>query len=213
MTEKVKLAPPPTKKREIFIRDEPMPLERAEIIDNGFKSPKSRFRFTVGELCELWGVTTNTVMRRIKGIPSAPKVYQEPKCWNLADVTRHVDMSNPDMDEAGLNAQGKLQLFKANDMEQAFILKQIKVAQQKGSLLEADEIERVVAKMYKGLVMFMDNLPDILERKGLIDREDVTKVARLIDRTRDQMADDIAEMVNADDLEQAKLLQGDADEH
>jgi hypothetical protein len=170
------------------------------------KSTRYIYKFTLSQLAEIWGVTRNTARKRIGNTKPCDPEGRNATVWDLKDVATFMDIRQDasvikmtrGSIPTDLDPVKKLKLHQANDMEQAYKLKRIKVRKELGKLLEADNVERVVAKAYKSLVMFLDNLPDILERNGLISRDKVVKVARLVDRTRDQMADDIDELVEDD---------------
>ncbi len=181
----------------------PPPSVALQLEVSSTKSTRNNYRFSLVELCDIFSTTRPTLRKRIGDIKPTPDTSRISKVYDLADVAALVDVRKVDLTldwDSGKentlpeNASPQLrQLFhKARDAEVTADLKELKYNTEKSLLLPAAEVEREIANAFKVVARLLDNMPDILERGGIINRLQVNKVTRIVDKARTQLAEDMS---------------------
>ena len=173
-------------------------------------SARSKYRFSMVELCEMFNLTRPTLKKMLGDTAQAPSdgrrgvVYDIIEIATLEDVRiteKHINKDkdllelddNGDPVSIGTPSQMKAH-YAAKDMEQAYIAKKMRNDVTSRNLLPADEVERLIAQAFKGLATFVDNIPDILERGGMIKNSDIPRIIEMTDKIRNQLAEDMSKI-------------------
>jgi hypothetical protein len=161
--------------------------------------------FSKPQLAEAYRISVPTITKMIGSTPPAGRRHGG-MVWHLNDVSEMIDIrkkkepeiaapepevvSDPDKMPP---AERRLH-YQAEDLKEAAKIKARRNAVEAGKLLEAKEVEKVLAVAFKTLALTLDTLPDLFERDGLINTSDVDRVIEIVDNTRIQLASDLSKL-------------------
>lgn len=77
--------------------------------------------------------------------------------------------------------------YQAEDLRQSVLLKMRKNALEARDVIPAAEVEQALALAFKSIALFLDSLPDKMERDDIIHADDVDKLIKMVDGERAQL--------------------------
>ena len=187
-------------------------------------SARHKYRFSMVQLCEMFNVTRPTLKKMLGDTQPAPSdgrrgtVFDIIEIATLEDVRISANIKKKgedllDLDENGdpVNIGTPSQMkahYAAKDIEQAYIAKKMRNDMLSRTLLPADEVERMVAQAFKGVATYLDNIPDILERAGMISNDDIPRIIEQTDKIRNQLAEDMSKIGDPEEFEDDYIEEG-----
>lgn len=183
----------------------------------------SKFIFNINQLVLAFATNRNKLLKMIENVDPI-EIKGKAKFYNINDVASINDCRNPDIvinstpfnhrphhsnstytgseseedeiitDPRDMSPTQKINYYKAEDLMQSAMLKQLKNDTETGKLMIAQEVERTIAESFKKIALVLDTLPDLLERDGIIGSGDIEKVINVLDNSRQQLAIDLSEI-------------------
>lgn len=164
---------------------------------------------SVSALSRAWGIQFTVVQAMLR---SVTPFYMDGKqsFYRLIDVTRIFDARKAEKSSSdekdftgdkpplGATPAELKTYYQAKKEEQSWIKQRNDNAIMSGQLLLADDVQKTLIETYKVVVHSLDNLGDIFEREGIITSHEVTKVDELVDKLRQQMADDLRKLTDGE---------------
>lgn len=160
--------------------------------------------FSRNQLSAIFGISVPTITKMVGStMPAARRnggmVYHLKDVATLLDIRK---INDPDIeddeefetDPDKMKPADRRMHYQAEDLKQAAAIKSRRNDVEAGQLLEAVEVERVLAQAFKTLALTLDTLPDMLERDGLIETHDVERIIEIVDNSRAQLANDLSKM-------------------
>ena len=158
------------------------------------------------QIAEIFGISSATVGKRLGATPPAGR-RNGGMVWHIKDVTelidvraqkrKEVEVSEDEEiinDPAKMNPSQRRMYYQAEDLKQASEIKARRNAVEAGQLLQASEVEKVLAQAFKTLALTLDTLPDLFERDGLVHTGDIERVIEIVDNSRVQIATDLSKL-------------------
>ena len=165
---------------------------------------EEKLRFTKADLAEAFQLSRDTITKMLgntspHGRRKNATVYHIGEVATMNDVRRPYIPQQPDeemliSDPNKMPPKMRLTHFQAVDAEQAALMKQRKNMIEDRMLIPAFEVEQVLAQAFKPIALFLDTLPDALERDGMIASSDVEALISMIDSGREQLAEHLAQL-------------------
>lgn len=189
---------------------------------------RKKYRFSIPELCEMFNTNRSTLLKKLADTEPAPSDGRRSVVYDIGKVAELIDRRNADSDASGFsvdedgnvlsceNPKQMKEYFQGKEIQQSYLLKKQKYEENDNQLLPADIVERQIANAFKSVANFLDALPDLLERKGIVKNSQVMSIIKMTDKVRLQMSDDLAMIhsVESEALEDAynETLDGEVDE-
>ena len=152
----------------------------------------NRNYWSLSQLSEAFGPARETVSKRLKasGVHSSRKRGGH-DVFHIAEAARAIlagEMPSYDgvEDPDKLPPKERLDYFKGENEKKKFLA-------DSGQLVPADEVRIEMANIMKICLRTIETLPDILELKCSLDAEGVQVVQSACDRTREDLAEQLAE--------------------
>lgn len=142
---------------------------------------------SLSALAREFGLDRETLRKKLAAADVAPAgEHRGNPLWRLRDVYQAV-ISGPDspIDPAALPPFQRKAHYQAK-------LEEIRYLEQCGQLMPVEQYREALTAMFKRLKLFLDTLPDHLERDAGLTPPQVKRVIDLTDTLRDQLADQIA---------------------
>jgi len=163
--------------------------------------------FSKPQLAEAFKISVPTVTKMVGSTPPVGR-RNGGMVYHLKDVAELLDTRKADepkdveippeinTDPEKMPAAERRLHYQAEDLKEAAKIKARRNAVESGQLLEAKEVEKVLAQAFKTLALTLDTLPDLFERDGLIQTADVERVIEIVDNSRAQIAVDLSRLSN-----------------
>jgi phage terminase Nu1 subunit (DNA packaging protein) len=161
--------------------------------------------FSKPQLAETYKISVPTITKMIGNVPASGR-RNGGMVWHLSDVTKMLDIRKTEEEESKSEpeevvtdpekmppAERRLH-YQAEDLKEAAQIKARRNAVESGQLLEAADVEKVLAQAFKTLALTLDTLPDLFERDGLVQSSDVQRVIEIVDNSRSQIASDLSKL-------------------
>lgn len=162
--------------------------------------------FSKPQLAEAYKISIPTITRMIGSTPPSGR-RNGGMVYHLKDVSEMIDVRKKDepveekkaepeviTDPDKMDPSARRLHYQAEDLKEAAKIKARRNAVESGQLLEAKQVEQVLAQAFKTLALTLDTLPDLFERDGLIQSSDVERVIEIVDNSRLQLANDLAKL-------------------
>ena len=84
--------------------------------------------------------------------------------------------------------------FQTLDIQQSYLNKKSANAVKSGELIPKEEVRKSFVLSFKIMAEYLDSLPDILERDGLLESDKVDRAIKSVDRIRTELANTMSNM-------------------
>ena len=161
-------------------------------------------RFTVKQLAEAFGTSSQTVRKMLGDTPPIGK-RETANVWLLKDVSELKDVRDPyipqapdeeaiETDPDKMKPSDRRTHYQAEDLKQAAELTARKNDLERRGVIPSIEVEQALAQAFKSIALLLDTLPDALERDGMIASSDIHSIIAIVDSAREQLANDLTKL-------------------
>lgn len=200
----MKQAPPPPPKHA------PLPV--------GSNKLELRTALSLAELSMIFDVSPLVAKGRISTTKHSAKGKNGVYLWELADVCELIDKrierdtinnlisktkrnnkaieNGEEINPQNLTPANFKLHFQGLEAREMYLSKKYKNELTTGVLMHSNDVEDKVIGAFKTVVDFLSNLPDRLERDGLIDSDKIVSLVKYVDAIRDQLASDLENFTN-----------------
>jgi len=186
---------------------------------------EEKFAFTISELAQMFKLSNQGVRKKLKGVE--PDIRKgNAWCWYIHrvailsadaelaiqrryDVSKRKDASLKDIQTADrplpvtdlgrMTPQQLKVYFQTVDVQQTYLKKRRENQVASKELIPKESVRENLSEVFKIIGNFMDSLPDVLERDGLIEGTDVDHAIELVDRVRHEMSTKVSEYADSMD--------------
>ncbi len=149
--------------------------------------------WSINRISQCFGMSRDTVTRRLRdaGVPASGKRVGHP-IYALRDVAPALfaQSSIGEGDDGHLDP-GQMMPKDRKDWFDSE-LKRIKYEQEIGQLMDADEVAKGVASVFKKIALSLDTIVDVIERDAGLDSRQLQIMQKIIDTNRALLAADIS---------------------
>ena len=176
--------------------------------------------FNTKQLAEFFEMSVTAVTKRIKGVTPDGKIGRF-MVWDISrvailtndahtsiqqtyDLSKRNDRSLGDISadeplptsDLGSMTPNELKTyFQTVDIQQSYLKKKIANEETAGELLRKSDVLDSMVNSFKIISNYLDSLPDVLERDGLISSADMDKTINSVDRVRVELANSLDEFL------------------
>lgn len=153
---------------------------------------RDRFLMSRTDLALLYGISKDQIERFLTNVIH---VRQDGLrfMYDLAHVTRIIDARDTfkgrtEADVVNMSHKDQKVYYQAKIAKEEYQKKRMENEKLSGSLIPVDEVRVSTVTAFKIMGNFLDSLPDVLERDGIIGNNKVDRAIKSIDRVREELS-------------------------